>query len=269
MEKEIFLRFGFFAGAFLMFALIESIYPKRKLRIYKSIRWARNLSMLFISHAVTKFVLPFTAVGVAIYGSQNQLGLFNNLPVNFSVSVVLSILILDLVIYSQHVLFHHVPFLWRFHKIHHMDQEIDVTTGVRFHPIEILLSALIKCAIILFFGMSVIAVLIFEILLNAASMFNHSNLRLPLKIDKYLRMIIITPDMHRVHHSVVVSETNSNFGFNLPWWDRIFHTYKPQPQKGHSNMGIGLKEYKDYKTTSFIKSLIIPFYNKENKGDMR
>jgi len=166
---------------------------------------------------------------------------------------------LDLLIYLQHVIFHHVPLLWRLHKIHHIDQEIDVTTGLRFHPLEIILSVLIKSTAVILLGVPVMAVVIFEILLNGTAMFNHGNIKLPATIDRILRWIIVTPDMHRVHHSVIMSETNSNFGFNLPWWDRIFRTYQAQPAAGHDGMKIGLQDYQAVEKTGLWSLMIIPF----------
>jgi sterol desaturase/sphingolipid hydroxylase (fatty acid hydroxylase superfamily) len=256
MENELTLRLGFFFGLFIALLLVEHLYPKRKLVIAKKIRWTRNIPLVVINSVLVRILIPFTAASTAIFAQSHNIGLFNYFSVPSSISVALSLILLDFLIYFQHVAFHHIPLLWRLHKVHHIDQEIDFTTGVRFHPLEIIISVLIKCAAVLTLGVPFIAVLIFEILLNATAMFNHSNINLPEKFDKYLRLIVVTPDMHRVHHSVIMQETNSNFGFNLPFWDRIFKTYKAQPEKGHLNMQIGLKEYRDYKKTGLVWLLV-------------
>lgn len=257
MENELTLRLACFFSLFIALMLIEKIYPKRKIIITRKIRWTRNIPLVFINSVLVRILIPFTAASTAIFAQSHNIGFFNDFSVPSSISVVISIILLDFLIYFQHVAFHHLPLLWRLHKVHHIDQEIDVTTGVRFHPLEIIISTLIKCLAVLIFGVPFIAVLIFEILLNSTAMFNHSNINLPEKFDKYLRLILVTPDMHRVHHSVIVQETNSNFGFNLPFWDRIFKTYKAQPEEGHYNMQIGLKEYRDYKKTGLLELLVI------------
>lgn len=256
MENELTLRLGCFFSILIALMLLENIYPKRQLVIAKKIRWTINIPLVFINSVLVRILIPFTAVSTAIFAQSHNIGLFNYYSVSSSISVVISIIILDFLIYFQHVAFHHLPLLWRLHKVHHIDQEIDVTTGVRFHPLEIIISTLIKCLAVVILGVPFVAVLIFEILLNATAMFNHSNINLPGKFDKYLRLIVVTPDMHRVHHSVIMQETNSNFGFNLPFWDRIFKTYKPQPEGGHFNMEIGLKEYRNYKKTGLFNLLV-------------
>jgi sterol desaturase/sphingolipid hydroxylase (fatty acid hydroxylase superfamily) len=249
----------------MIMALVEHLRPKRKLEIKKAIRWTRNLSIIAIDSVAVRILIPFTAASVAIYAEQSQIGLLHYLPIPFTVSVIISVILLDLLIYAQHVAFHYTPLLWRLHQVHHIDQEIDVTTGVRFHPVEIILSTLIKCVAVLLLGIPFFAVLVFEILLNATAMFNHGNLSLPVKADKWLRMVVVTPDMHRVHHSVIIKETNSNFGFNLPWWDRLFKTYQAQPGLGHIKMEIGLEEYKDARKTGLIAMLAIPFMTRRKE----
>ena len=262
MENEIALRLGFFFGVLIIIALVERLRPKRKLKIKRTTRWGRNLSIVAIDSIAVRVLIPFTAASVAIYAEQNQIGLLYALPMPFIISVIISVILLDLLIYAQHVAFHYIPLFWRLHKVHHIDQEIDVTTGVRFHPVEIILSTLIKCSAVLLLGIPFIAVVIFEILLNATSLFNHGNISLPAKLDKFLRLFVVTPDMHRVHHSVIIKETNSNFGFNLPWWDRLFKTYRAQPERGHTKMEIGLEQYRDASKTGLTAMLAIPFYKK-------
>ena len=257
MENEIELRLTFFFGVLAIIALWELATPKRNLQIGRNIRWFRNISLVIISSIAARLILPFTAASVAVYAEQKQIGLLNLLPVPLWLAVLFSIILLDLIVYAQHLASHHVPIFWRLHKIHHIDQDIDVTTGARFHPFEIIISTLVKCVAVLLFGVSFIAVVLFEIILNATAMFNHGNINLPEKLDKWLRLIIVTPDMHRVHHSTIPTETNSNFGFNLPWWDRLFGTYQEQPQKGHLRMKIGLKEYQDADKTGLLNLLLL------------
>jgi len=199
------------------------------------------------------------AVGVALVAEAHGLGLFNVLPLPAWIGVVASVILLDLAIYFQHVLFHAVPVLWRLHRMHHADLDIDVSTGLRFHPIEILLSMVIKLAVVIALGAPAIAVLIFEVLLNATSMFNHSNVHIPERLDGVVRWFVVTPDMHRVHHSIVARETNSNFGFNLPWWDRLFGTYRAQPAAGHEAMKIGIEQFRDPRELRLDRMLLQPF----------
>jgi len=262
LENEVELRLFFFFAVLCIVALWEALSPKRDRHTGRHIRWTRNLALVFLNSFIVRLIVPFTAVGVALYAAQNQLGLLNYLSLPFAAHVMISVLLLDLLIYGQHVVFHYVPVLWRLHKVHHIDQEIDVTTGLRFHPLEILLSTLIKAASILLLGVPVMAVVIFEILLNGTAMFNHGNINLPGMMDKILRLFVVTPDMHRVHHSVIPDETNSNFGFNLPWWDRVFGTYQAQPAQGHIEMDIGLPDYRDDNETGLWALLVIPFFNR-------
>ncbi|PCI45805.1 MAG: hypothetical protein COB49_09580 [Alphaproteobacteria bacterium] len=264
MENEVAIRLYFFFGVLCIVAIWEALRSKRVRHISRKIRWTRNLSLVFLNSLVVRLIVPFTAVGVAIYADQHQIGLLNYLSLPTPLAVITAVLLLDLVIYGQHVVFHYVPWLWRLHKVHHIDQEIDVTTGLRFHPVEILLSSLIKAAAVLLLGVPAVAVVIFEILLNATAMFNHGNISLPISFDKILRLFIVTPDMHRVHHSVIPHETNSNFGFNMPWWDRLFGTYQPQPAQGHTKMDIGLKDYRNADKTGLWTLLTLPFSDKNN-----
>lgn len=240
-------------------ALCELVAPRRVLTTSKTVRWISNLSIVFLNTALVRFLFPVLAIPMAIIAAENGWGLLNNLELPFWVTVSLGVLLLDFVIYLQHVMFHAVPTFWRLHMMHHADLDFDVTTGSRFHPIEILLSMGIKISAVVLFGTSALSVLIFEVVLNATSMFNHSNIRLPLGLDRILRLLIVTPDMHRVHHSVVIRETNSNFGFNFPWWDRLLGTYRAQPAAGHEDMTIGLSQFRELKRLNLLWMLFLPF----------
>src|SRR5712672_4745139 len=221
LSSEPWIRLGIGASVFAAMAAWEVIAPRRFQPIGRWIRWPNNLGVLIIDTIQLRLVFPAAAVGVALGGEEKGWGLLNNLPLPPLIAVIAAVIVLDLVIYFQHVLFHAVPVLWRLHRMHHADLEFDVTTGGRFHPIEILLSMVIKIGVVLALGAPALGVLIFEVLLNATSMFNHGNVLLPKPIDRVLRTIVVTPEMHRVHHSIAPAETNSNFGFNLPWWDRL------------------------------------------------
>jgi sterol desaturase/sphingolipid hydroxylase (fatty acid hydroxylase superfamily) len=239
------VRLTGFAGVFIAMAVWEHAAPRRQLTVGRVPRWPGNLGVLAVDILVVRALLPTAAVGVALLAEARGWGLLNALGVPYVAAVLISVLALDLAIYLQHVLFHAVPALWRLHRMHHADLDIDVTTGVRFHPVEILLSLLIKIAVIAALGAPALAVLIFEVLLNATSMFNHSNIRMPPAVDRIVRLLVVTPDMHRVHHSIERRETNSNFGFNFPWWDRLFGTYRAQPAAGHDGMTIGIESFRD------------------------
>lgn len=263
---EMGIRLGLFLGVLFLMALWEILLPKRQLTIAKARRWFSNLGIVVISSLLVRLVLPAGAVGFALYGQTENLGLLHHLTFPTWLQFILGIVILDLAIYGQHVMFHYVPIFWRFHRMHHLDLDIDTTTGVRFHPVEIILSILIKGAVILLIGIMPIAVLIFEIILNATSLFNHGNVRLFSGLDKLIRLFIVTPDMHRVHHSVYPNETNSNFGFNFSCWDRIFRTYHAQPKDGHSKMHIGLSDERRPKyCVNLLGILIIPFIYRRSK----
>ncbi len=259
-ESVVGIRVGSFLAVFAAMALWEIFAPRRKLTLSRGPRWGSNLGLVILNSVMLRFLAPVGALSAAFWAETNGWGLFHSLTVPYWLAVVLSVVLLDLVIYWQHVMFHYVPFLWRFHLVHHADLDIDVTTGLRFHSIEIVISLGIKVVTILLLGAPPMGVVAFEVLLNATSMFNHSNVQLPLRIDAVLRWLTVTPDMHRVHHSWHKRETNSNFGFNLPWWDRLFRTYRDQPQDGHLGMTIGLKEYRDEKQTERLhKMLTLPF----------
>lgn len=258
INNELVIRLGFFIGVLSLMALWELLVPYRALTASKPRRWLYNLSMVAIDAIVVRLIFPAAAVGTAIIATERQWGLFNNVEAPVWLSTIAVVMIMDLIIYFQHVMFHAIPTLWRLHMVHHTDLDIDVTTGNRFHPIEIIISMLIKMAAVILVGPPVVAVIIFEVLLNATSMFNHSNIRLPKALDRLLRLFIVTPDMHRVHHSVIKWETNSNYGFNLPWWDRVFGTYRNQPEAGHLNMVIGLGQYRDERQLTLGKLLMLP-----------
>ena len=263
LGNEPVVRLSIFASVFTVMALWEVLAPRRQQVIGKTTRWPSNLGVVILDTLLVRILFPTSAVGLALLAEAKGFGPFNTWPVPEWITIIASVVILDLVIYLQHVLFHAVPALWRLHRMHHADLEFDVTTGARFHPIEIVLSMLIKLSVIGALGASAVSVLIFELLLNATAMFNHSNIRLPANVDGVLRWLIVTPDMHRVHHSIVVRETNSNFGFNLPWWDRLFGTYREQPAAGHEAMTIGVEQIRDPAEQRLDRMLTQPF----RKGD--
>jgi sterol desaturase/sphingolipid hydroxylase (fatty acid hydroxylase superfamily) len=259
MENEVSIRLGFFFGILLLVALWEVLSPRRVLTTSKPVRWFSNLGVIFIDSLAVRFLLPIPAVALAAIAKKNGWGLLNNIDLPLWLSVTAGILVLDLVVYLQHVMFHTLPILWRFHMMHHADLDFDVTTGLRFHPVEILISMGIKFSAILVIGPSPLTAILFEIILNGTAMFNHGNIRLPLGIDRILRLLIVTPDMHRVHHSVTIRETNSNFGFNFPWWDRLCGTYRPQPVAGHEGMTIGLAQFREPDKLTLPWMLALPF----------
>ncbi|EGW55208.1 sterol desaturase family protein [Candidatus Endoriftia persephonae] len=263
LRNELPVRLGFFFGIFAIMAAWELLTPRRTLTVSKSIRWANNLGLVFLNSFILRLLFPAAAVGVAALAEQRGWGLLNFYETPFIPSVVIAVIVMDFVIYLQHVMVHAVPVLWRLHRVHHADLDYDVTTGARFHTFEIILSMLIKFATIMVLGPPVVAVVIFEVLLNATAMFNHGNVRLPTSLDRVLRWFLVTPDMHRVHHSVEDDEANSNFGFSLPWWDRLFGTYRDQPRGGHEGMTIGIHKYRDPKQVNRLPGMLaLPFIGK-------
>jgi sterol desaturase/sphingolipid hydroxylase (fatty acid hydroxylase superfamily) len=252
------LRLGVFLGVLAIMALWELLAPRRRRDIPRVIRWSNNLALVVIDTIVLRLTFPILAVGLAIMAQERGWGLFNFIDAPAWFAVLVSVIVLDLAIYLQHVMFHAVPALWRLHRMHHADLDFDVTTGLRFHPIEIMLSMGIKLALVLVLGPPAVAVLIFEVLLNATAMFNHSNVRLPMTVDRFLRLVMVTPDMHRVHHSILPEETNSNFGFNLPWWDRLLGTYRAQPAEGHEAMTIGIEQFRTPRDQWLDRMLVQP-----------
>jgi sterol desaturase/sphingolipid hydroxylase (fatty acid hydroxylase superfamily) len=259
LSHEPAVRLGFFLGVFVVMAVWELVTPRRRLHAVKGARWFANLGIMVLGTLVVRVIFPTAAVGMALVAAERGWGLLNNLDLAPVVSIALSVLILDFAIYLQHVLFHAVPAMWRLHMVHHADIDFDVTTGLRFHPLEIVLSMVIKLAAVALLGPPAVAVIIFEVVLNATAIFNHGNVRLPATVDRVLRWIVVTPDMHRVHHSVDPVETNSNFGFNLPWWDRLLGTYRDQPHFGHEAMTIGLSQFQDRPRQSLLWLLAVPF----------
>ena len=252
MDDEAKIRLGFFFGIFALVAILEILAPRRTLTTSKATRWFANLAMVALNPLSVRLVFPVLPVGMALLAEERHWGLLNSMGLPYWLKVTIAVIILDFSIYLQHVLHHAIPILWRLHMVHHADLDFDVTTGMRFHPIEIVLSMGIKLMTVAALGPPALAVLIFEVALNATSMFNHSNIRIPEKIDRVLRLLVVTPDMHRVHHSVIIRETNSNYGFNLPWWDRLFGTYKDQPEQGHDGMTIGLSQFRDPKRLTLL-----------------
>ena len=256
---EPFIRLAAFCGVFVVLAVWEFILPRRKQAIGRGWRWPNNLGVVVVDTILVRIIFPTTAVGLAFVAESHGFGLFNTFVVPVWFSVVASVVVLDFAIYLQHVLFHAVPGLWRLHRMHHTDLEFDVSTGLRFHPIEILLSMLVKFSVVAALGAPPLAVLVFEILLNATSIFNHANIRIPRGVDRVLRCFVVTPDMHRVHHSILARETNSNFGFNLPWWDRLFGTYRAEPAAGHEAMTIGVEQFRARSDLRLDRMMIQPF----------
>jgi len=259
LAYEPYIRLAAFGGVFAVMAIWEFFGPRRKQTIGRGWRWPNNLGVVLVNTLLVRILFPTTAVGLALIAEGRGFGLFNMVALPVWIGVPASVVILDFAIYLQHVLFHAVPALWRLHRMHHADLEFDVTTGLRFHPIEILLSMVIKLAVVAALGAPAVAVLIFEVLLNATAMFNHSNVRIPLGLDGILRWLVVTPDMHRVHHSILSRETNSNFGFNLPWWDRLLGTYRAQPAAGHDAMTIGIEQFREPRELGLDRMLLQPF----------
>ena len=256
---EIPIRLAAFAGVLAVMAAWELLAPRRHQAVERPLRWSSNLGLVVLDTVLVRILVPTTAVAIALLAEERGWGLFHSFLPPSWLAVLVCVIVLDLAIYLQHVLFHAVPALWRLHRMHHADLAFDVTTGVRFHPIEILLSMLIKLAVVAALGAPALAVLLFEMLLNATSMFSHGNVRIPERLDRMLRWIVVTPDMHRVHHSVEAAETNSNFGFNLPWWDRMFGTYRAQPRAGHDAMVIGIAQFRDRSELRLDRMLLQPF----------
>jgi len=260
MENESLIRLSAFLGLFTLFAVIEAIAPRKRRVQSLPRRWFTNLGLIIIDSATMK-LLPLLAVGAAFDAGLNGWGFFNLVTWPQWVEVTLAIVILDFVIWLQHLITHKIPLLWRFHRVHHADRDIDVTTALRFHPVEILLSMGLKIGVVYILGPSVLAVILFEIILNGTAMFNHANMRLPRWMDRAVRLILVTPDMHRVHHSVYRDEHDSNYGFSLSVWDRLFHTYVAQPKDGHEDMVIGLS-WQDRRPSNLAWVLALPFFRK-------
>ncbi|MBT8417161.1 MAG: sterol desaturase family protein [Silicimonas sp.] len=261
LSNEPALRLVVFFCVLVAMAALEVAAPRRRREIPRLLRWTNNLSLVVVDTLILRLAFPILAVGLAISAEDNGWGLLNVVGAPFWLALIASVLVLDLAIYLQHVMFHAVPALWRLHRMHHADLEFDTTTGLRFHPIEIALSMGIKLAVVAALGPPAVAVLVFEVLLNATALFNHANIALPNRLDRVLRWIVVTPDMHRVHHSILPAETNSNFGFNLPWWDRLLGTYRAQPAEGHQGMTIGIEQFRTRRDLWLDRMLVQPLRN--------
>ena len=260
LPHEAAIRLGCFAAILLLMAVWEILAPRRHTIARQAPRWLSNLGLAVLNTLAVRFLVPLGVTGVAVVAEENGWGLLQQVAWPEWCRVVVAVVLLDLAIYLQHVLFHAVPLLWRLHRVHHADLDVDVTTGVRFHTLEIVVSLALKAAVVLFLGAPALSVLIFEVLLNATSMFNHANIRLPVWLDRVVRLVLVTPDMHRVHHSADMRETNSNFGFNLPWWDMLLGTYRAQPAQGHEGMVIGLDALRDERKAERLHwMLALPF----------
>jgi sterol desaturase/sphingolipid hydroxylase (fatty acid hydroxylase superfamily) len=261
MTSEEVVRLAAFCAVFAAVAAWEFAAPRRRQLVQRQKRWPHNLGLLLVDVAVLRLLVPGAAIAVALMAQARGWGFMNVISMPAVLALVLGVLLLDLVIYFQHVMFHAVPALWRIHRVHHADLDFDVTTGTRFHPFEILISTAIKCAAVAAIGVSPTAVLVFEVLLNATAMFNHANASLPRWIESVARWLVVTPDMHRVHHSVLYDESSSNFGFNLPWWDRLFGTYRAQPRLGHDALTIGVDAFRTQDDLRLDQLLVQPFQN--------
>lgn len=259
-DHEAIIRLGFFVGIFLVMAAWEVLAPRRTRTLSRLVRWTNNLGLVALNTVVVRLIFPAAAVGMAAYASARDWGLLNHYDVPYWLAVVVAVVVLDFVIWLQHVMVHAIPVLWRIHRVHHADLDYDLTTGTRFHPIEIVLSMLIKFATIMVLGPPIVAVIIFEVILSGMAMFNHANVSLPAAVDRVVRWFVVTPDMHRVHHSIEDDETNSNFGFNLSCWDRLFGTYRDQPRGGHEGMTIGIRAFRTPGAVSWLPGLLaLPF----------
>lgn len=261
-QYESYIRLGSFIGLYALFSIWEISHPKRILLHSRRLRWVSNFGLIILSSILVRFIFPTAAVGIALLAEQNQWGLLYYFELPLLIHLVAAFILLDLSLYFQHVMFHALPLFWRFHRVHHSDLDFDITTGLRFHPFEMIISILIKFVTIASIGAPVLAVVIFEILLNAGSMFSHSNIKIPRSLEKVVRWFIVTPDMHRIHHSMSENETNSNFGFFISNWDRLFGTYVQQPRKGHTDMNIGLPDFREPKWQDIRWLIYLPFVSK-------
>ncbi|MCZ6828601.1 MAG: sterol desaturase family protein [Gammaproteobacteria bacterium] len=264
LDAQTAVRLSALLAIVLVVASWEILWPRRPLSISKVLRWSNNWAISLLNSLLLYLVFPVLGVGFALLLEDKNWGLFNVLAVPVWLSIPLFVLIFDCAIYWQHRLYHWVPLLWRLHRMHHADPDFDVSTGIRFHPVSIVLSMLIKLLVIGLFGPAAIAVLLSEVLLNVTSMFNHGNIAIPTQVDKWLRLLVVTPDMHRLHHSVSVAETNSNFGFNFPWWDRLFGSYRDQPDGGHLGMEIGVRGFQRPEDQMLHRLIAHPWYQESH-----
>ncbi len=262
------IRLSIFLGLFVAFALLERWFPRRERRVDWRLRWLNNLSLSLINSLLLRVLVPFSGTAFALLAQQNGWGLLNLTDVSLVVELVAFLLVFDITIYFQHRLFHHVNALWVLHRVHHTDLDYDLTTGNRFHPLSIIISMLIKLLLVLVLGAPVFAILTAEVLLNATSMFNHSNLKLPTRFEKMLRLIVVTPDMHRIHHSVLDTEHSCNFGFNFSCWDRLFGTYLETASIPQEVMQIGINGFDAESSVRLDRLLMQPFTNKGGRGQI-
>jgi sterol desaturase/sphingolipid hydroxylase (fatty acid hydroxylase superfamily) len=266
LANEMAIRLAFYLAIFAAMAIWEVRAPRRTLTVSKSLRWRSNLGLVAINTVLVRLLFPLAGAGMAAFTTENGWGLFNHFAVPWLIAVPLAVIAMDFVIWLQHVMVHAVPAFWRLHQVHHADPDYDLTTGARFHPVEILLSMLIKFATIVILGAPVVAVIAFEILLNGMAMFNHGNIGLPASLDRAMRWFFVTPDMHRVHHSIEVDETNSNFGFNLSWWDRLFGTYRDRPRAGQLGMTIGLRDHREQDEVARLDGMLLMPFRRQIRG---
>ncbi len=259
------VRLSVFLGVLVIMAGWELAAPKRRREIPRLLRWTNNLALVALDTILVRLLFPVLAVGLALMAHEQGWGFFNLVEAPAWIVFVISLLLLDFVIYVQHVIFHAIPVLWRLHRVHHADLEFDATTGLRFHPVEIIISMGIKLGAIVLLGPPAVAVLVFEVVLNASSLFNHGNAKIPTKLEQILRLVIVTPDMHRIHHSIHQTETDSNFGFNFPWWDRLFGTYIAKPKDGHADMKIGIEHFRTRRDLWLDRMLIQPLLRTTNE----
>lgn len=271
--QESVLRGGVFAGSLLIWALAESLWPQRRRLFLRRQRWFANLGLALIGTSLLRALallgVPLLALQVALWAQASDIGLFNWIDAPDAVEFALTLLLLDLLVWAQHLAFHRLPWLWRLHRVHHADRELDVSSGLRFHPAEILLSMLLKSAAVLVLGAPVAAVLAFELILNGMAMFNHANLRLTPALDRALRGVLVTPNVHRVHHSIHGDEQQQNFGFNLSLWDRLAGCYRAEPRDGHQAMRLGLQEFQGDQPLRLGWSLQLPWRSLERSGHER
>jgi sterol desaturase/sphingolipid hydroxylase (fatty acid hydroxylase superfamily) len=266
LDHESVIRFGFFLGTFALMALWEVLAPLRVAGTSKAIRWPNHVMLAAMNVVLIRVLFPLAAVALAVYAGERGIGLFNLIPIPYLLAFLVSLLALDLTIYLFHLLFHAVPALWRVHRVHHADLDIDVTTGVRFHPIQMALSVIVKSIVVVVLAPPALSVLAFEVASHAITLFNHGNVRIPSSLDRVLRWLVVTPDMHRIHHSVHRSETDSNFGFVFPWWDRMFGTYRAEPAAGQTRMVVGIESFRTDRDLWLDRLVINPILG---EGDSR
>jgi sterol desaturase/sphingolipid hydroxylase (fatty acid hydroxylase superfamily) len=266
LEHEPAIRLGFLLGALVLLGAWESIAPRRAAQASKALRWANNAALAAVNMLVVRVALPLAGVGLAAFVSERGTGLLNMVPVPYVLAVAVSLLAFDLAVYLVHLAFHAAPVLWRMHRVHHADVDVDVATAVRFHPIQVALSTLVKFAVILALGTPVLAVALFETLFHVLLVFNHANVRIAPAADRVLRWLIVTPDMHRIHHSLRPGETNSNYGFALPWWDRLFGTYRGEPAAGHERMTLGIERFRAPRHSRLDRLLLNPFLDEHRRA---